>query len=290
MGEQIAEREALLFDPYRTTEAVSDAAAGGNVLAILTDSTSDEWHRQWERTPGASYEQMGIIETYELARSATAASPETQVVNPDLAVTTVQRPIELETLAELVDQYLDGWADSSSGTLVYVESIDTFLEGTDLNSLVGMVDQLLDSARNVDATVRVGIDTEGQSAQTTVRLCDRFETVYGSPLADAEAVAALERLRADDPTTFGYFRRHWRDALRALDASTRTYPQAKQLFEDATVREANPRMLGAALGALEQLGAIGLWGETVGANRYDLTNYDAEWAASLGIAVESLPN
>lgn len=290
MAGTISEQTALIYERQRGIETLRAEATGANVLAVLTDSSSDEWHRHWLREVGTPYEQMGIVETYELARSttATATEPATSVVNPDLAVTTVQRPVDPDELAVVVEQYLDGWADSEADTILYVESFDSFLDDLSLDALLHTTDRLLQHARAVDASVRVQFDDESASALATVRLGDRFESVVGTPIGDPTAVSALQRLRHDDPTNFGYLRSNWRDALRALDASTRTYPQAKQLHADVDTTETSPRTLGAALSALERLDALGLWGDNVGPNRYDLRSYDPEEVAIIGLAVESL--
>ena len=289
MGGPTDEREALLFDPHRGLEALSADAREKNVLAVLTESTSDEWHRRWERTTGGVHEQMGLVEMYDFARSTAAAEPTTRVVDADLAVTTMQRPLEADAFARVVERYLDGWADSAAETVLYVESLDALVDDFGVRTLLDATERILDAAEAVGATVRVGYADEDAPAVATVRLCELFDDVVGAPLPDADAVGALQRLRDDDPTNFGYFRRHWRDTLRALEASTRTYPQAKQLHADADVSDTSPRTLGASLSALERLDALALWGDTIGANRYDLTRYDAERAAALGLAAESLP-
>lgn len=288
MAGTISEQTALVLEPHRGVEALCAETIGTNVLAVLSESSSDEWHRRWQREVGTPYEQMGIVETYELARSSAAADPATNVVNPNLAVTTVQRPVDPDVLLRVVGQYLEGWADSDADTVLFVESLDAFLADLPVETLLATADAMLEHARDVDAAVRVQFDDAAAPAIATVRLEERFETVVGTPIGDPAAVAALERLRKDDPTNFGYFRSNWRDVLRALDASTRTYPQAKQLHADMPGTDTSPRTLGAALSALERLGALGLWGDTVGPNRYDLTSYDPEEVARFGLAVESL--
>lgn len=284
----ISERTALVLDPGRAAETLRTEATGANVLAVLGESSSDEWHRRWHREVGVPYEQMGIVETYELARSSAAAAPATNVVNPDLAVTAIRRPVDPAVLGRVVGQYLEGWADSDAGTFLFVESFDAFLADLPVETLLEMADGILERARDVDATVRVQFDDAAAPAIATVCLGERFETFVGTPIGDPAAVAALQRLRESDPTNFGYFRNNWRDALRALDASTRTYPQAKQLHADLVDTDTSPRTLGAALSALERLGALELWGDTVGPNRYDLTSYDSSEVAKFGLAVESL--
>lgn len=289
MGETNDNRETLVLDSLSVETVPIDEAAGTNVLALLTDATSDEWHRRWKGPGGPTYEQMGVIETYDIARSAAAApSPETHVVDSDLAVTTVQRSVDPGTLVDLVEQYLDGWAESPVETTVYIESLEAFrTDGSD-ERFVTVVTDLLERVRDANARLRAGFDAAPVPARTTVRIYDLFERIDGTPVADGGAVTALQRLREDDPTKFGYFRGHWRDALQALDASTRTYPQARQLHEDADVPDSTPRTLGAALSALERLDALALWGDTIGANRYDLTSYDPDRAAALGLAADSL--
>ena len=87
-----------------------------------------------------------------------------------------------------------------------------------------------------------------------------------------------------DSTTFGYFRRYWRDAMDVLDRVDRSYVQAGQLDTDLS-----SRTLGATLSAFAQLDALAVRADTNGPNRYDCQQYDPERAAELGIAVDSLP-
>lgn len=288
MGQATSGTRGWFVDPERGRELLRAEPNGQNVLAVLTDSTVDEWHRRWTHEIGQEYAQMAVVETYDLARSTAASTPQTTVVDRNLAVTTVQRPVDGPTLFGVIEQYLEGWAESAADTLLYIESLDAFLDDQALPTLLQTLERILEKATEVGATVRVHFDTETAPALATVRVRERLDDVVGAPIPDSDAVSAIHRLRADDPTNFGYFRRHWRDAMRALDASTRTYPQARQLHDDVTETDTSPRTLGAALTALERLGAISLWGDTVGANRYDLTSYDPERVASLGIAVESL--
>jgi hypothetical protein len=99
------------------------------------------------------------------------------------------------------------------------------------------------------------------------------------PVVDDEAERALtERLighlRESNPTNFGYLRHHWREAQTGLAAVEMSYPQSKQVPASIPNPETTPRTLGAALQALVPLGALDVWGNTVAANRYDLTRYD----------------
>jgi hypothetical protein len=106
---------------------------------------------------------------------------------------------------------------------------------------------------------------------------------------DHPLVGAVERLRRDDPTTFGYVRRHWSEAHEGVERCTRNYPQSRQVHAALAEPETTPRTLGATLSGLVRLGILDTWGETVGPTRYDLTAYDPErmWvlAAVLSTAV-----
>ncbi|TKX82986.1 hypothetical protein EXE43_26585, partial [Halorubrum sp. SS5] len=55
----------------------------------------------------------------------------------------------------------------------------------------------------------------GCSAECSAELLSRVEAVVDT---DAAATAAVKRLSRDDPTTFGYVRRHWAEARRGIEA------------------------------------------------------------------------
>jgi len=75
------------------------------------------------------------------------------------------------------------------------------------------------------------------------RVGDPVDVVIG-PDVDV-AATAVERLSCDDPTTFGYVRRHWAEAKRGIEACDRNYPQSKQVHAALTDPETTPRTLGA---------------------------------------------
>ena len=88
--------------------------------------------------------------------------------------------------------------------------------------------------------------------------------------------AALDQLQERNPTNYGYLRQHVEEVCRGIERSDRSYPNAKQLHAELSAPDSTPRALGAALKALESLGVIGIWSDSVGSNRYDLTEYDSE--------------
>lgn len=278
--------ELLAFGSERAFEELCERSAGRNVLAVLTESTADEWHRRWQRST-ATAEQLALVECYDLARSTATSGPETRVVSDTLAMATVQRPLDTDLLGDVLGQFLDGWEPGQSETLIYVESLDALLADTGQEELRDLFERLVDRTRSTGSGMVVAVDPETEAARAAVAFEDLLAERVGSPVPSAEATAAVQRLREADPTKFGYFRRYWRDALRALDRVDRAYPQASQLH-DAVETELSPRMLGAALSGLAWLDAISLRGNTNGANRYDRRSYDPEYAAQLGLAVESL--
>lgn len=97
-----------------------------------------------------------------------------------------------------------------------------------------------------------------------------------------DAVAEeLERLREECPTNYGYLVRQWGEVREGIEATTQNYPSAKQVHGAISDPESTPRTIGPALKALDSLDVIGLWSESVGANRYDLTEYDPVRSAAL---------
>ncbi|WP_239638680.1 MULTISPECIES: hypothetical protein [Halorubrum] len=112
---------------------------------------------------------------------------------------------------------------------------------------------------------------------------DGVDSLVGTdPEADA-----VELLAREDPTTFGYVRRHWAEAKRGIEACDRNYPQSKQVHAALADPETTPRTLGATLSGLVTLGALDTWSETVGPTRYDLTAYRPDRAWAIGVAVEA---
>jgi hypothetical protein len=271
--------ELLAFGHDRAMRTLREHAAGENLLAVLTESTADEWHRRWERS-GGDAEQLSLVDCFDLARGSTAAR--TNVVSDELVVSTLERPVTIEQLRSVLDRFLDGWEASPRGTVVYVESLAGLVADSDEET----VEELLERLSERTERERSGIvaTATGCSARETVAFGDVLSETAGEPTFDTDAPTAVRRLRVEDPTTFGYFRRYWRDAIEILDRVDRSYVQAGQLDTDLS-----SRTLGATLSAFAQLDALTVRADTNGPNRYDCRQYDSERAAELGLAVESLP-
>lgn len=272
----------LVFGRELGVEVLRERAAGRNILAVLTESTADEWLRQWERGAGNA-SRLGLVECYELARGSAARASNSVAVSGRLSFSTVQRPLDPDALSTALEKHLDEWGGEPEESLLYIESGDQLGAGRD------RVFQTLEhiAGRHDTPAVVVTVDPETDSTRRVVDLQHRLSETVGAPEPDSEAVRSVTRLREADPTTFGYLTQYWREALRALEAVERTYPRAKQLH-DAIESELSPRMLGAALSGLAWLDVISTRGETNGPNRYDCREYDPDRAARMGFAAESL--
>lgn len=271
--------ELLAFGVDRAMRTLRERAAGRHVLAVLTDSTADEWYRRWERS-GGDAEQVALVDCYDLARGSTAT--DTTVVSDDLAIARVERPATAERLRPLLDRFLDGWADSPHGTVVYLESLGDLREDSDRATVERLLDRLSERTRPAQSGLVAAVSD--CNARDTVAFDDLLAETVGEPAFDSDAPTAVRRLRLADPTTFGYFRRYWREAIEILDRTDRSYVQAGQLDT-----ELSSRTLGATLSAFAELDALAVRADTNGPNRYDCRHYDAERAAELGLAVETLP-
>lgn len=280
----VSEAPAVLaLGTERGREELQARAADRNVLAVLTDSTADEWYSRWDRqTPRG---RLGLVGYYEMVRGTAVERSETHIVDDNLAVSTVQRPVEAATLTDVLTEHLDRWEAETADTVIYIESIGPVLADAGNTAVLDMLEHLL-NAPNSPAIV-VSADPETLDAGAVVGLQDTLGETIGTPEPTVSDIATVSRLRAEDPTTFGYVQRYWREAVTAIEAANLTYPQAKQLHETVET-ELSPRMLGTTLSGLAWLDVLSLRGETNGPNRYDCRSYDPDRAARLGLAAESL--
>ncbi|WP_224335669.1 hypothetical protein [Haloprofundus halobius] len=245
-----------------------------DVVAVLTETTPDEWVDRWRTEVGPDPAGHTILTVDETTRSA-AASTSNGPLFGGISVTTTAAPVSPDVVADTLETALARPAPERE-LFVWVESLAPLSAGESTIPLLKTLRKLRESI-----TVTAVCHTETGPVDTAV--ADLFDSV-----AVAEPVSArIDRLRAENPTNFGYLRRHWRDTKRAIDQSTRSYPQARQLHADLGETETTPQSLGVALQALVELGVIELWNDTVGSNRYDLTTYDAELLDAVG---ESLAN
>jgi hypothetical protein len=260
--------------------SVRDGVAADRVVSVLFGTDVEAWRSGWDRTPGGPPTREAAVDVNDIARSGAAAS--TQVVpNNGLAYTVLGRDAEHERVLDAVADHLDGVPEGTVDLLVDDLAPVAAREGVD--AAVAFADRLRDRFGDGAKQVSIGCSFEG-SAELLSRVRDRVDTLVGT---DAAATAAVERLSRDDPTTFGYVRRHWVEAKRGIEACDRNYPQSKQVHAALTDPETTPRTLGATLSGLVTLGALDTWGDTVGPTRYDLTAYRPERTWAIGAALEA---
>lgn len=258
------------------------AGVGGVHVALLSGRSVDEWYRALESagpsSPGRSY----LIAVDETVRGGAATAPPDAGGRP-IVVGSVEAPLSdpVEYLETALSEVDDG--AGAAGTVVVDDIGALVADGTDVDSVV---EGLVDAAAAAGMQFHTAAATNGDAALSA--LSRRLPTADdGADRALTERLIA--HLRRSDPTNFGYLRNHWREARRGLTAVEMTYPQSKQIHACIPDPETTPRTLGAALQGLVTLGALDVWGDTVGANRYDLTRYDAARVDTIGSSLESIP-
>ncbi|KTG08428.1 hypothetical protein AUR64_19580 [Haloprofundus marisrubri] len=245
-----------------------------DVVAMLTEMTPDEWLDRWRREVGPDPAGHTILTVDETTRS-TAATTSNGPSFGGISLTTTTAPVAPDVVADTLETALTRPAPERE-LFVWVESLTPLSAGESTVPLLQTLRKLGESA-----TVTAVCHAETGSVDTAI--AELFDSVEVSEPVSAR----IERLRAENPTNFGYLRRHWRDTKQAIEQSTRSYPQARQLHADLEETETTPQSLGVALQALVELDVIELWSDTVGSNRYNLTTYDAELLDAVG---ESLAN
>lgn len=260
--------------------SVRDGVASNRVVSVLFGTDVEAWRSGWERRPAGPPTREAVVDVSGVARSGAAAS--TQVVpNNGLAYTVLGRDAESDRVLDAVDDHFDG---VPSGTVdVVIDDVAPVAARDGVDAAVAFADRLLERFGDRANRVAIGCSFEG-SAELLSRVGGRVDAVVG---ADADATTAVERLSRDDPTTFGYVRRHWAEAKRGIETCDRNYPQSKQVHAALTDPETTPRTLGATLSGLVTLGALETWGDTVGPTRYDLTAYRPERTWAVGAALEA---
>lgn len=248
-------------------------AAGRPHVALLCASTVDEWHRS---LGPAAPDTCHFVSVDDAVRGATAANGTGRAVGGGMYVSVLERPVP-----DPSPVLADAFEGTSGGSLV-VDDLSFLLQ--DADEAATALERLRTVATDASAELHVRLPDDAEAATTVAR--------HFTPVDDATArvVASegLSYLREADPTNFGYLRRHWEEARAGLEAVEMTYPQAKQVHAALPESETTPRTLGAALGGLVELGALDVWGDTVAANRYDLTAYDPERVAAIGDVIDSL--
>ena len=237
------------------------------VISVLFGTGIEEWRRGWRGSPGSGPSSEAIVSASDTTRGSTAT---TQVVpGRRLAYTMLDASTELDRVVDAVSTYVD----DSEGEVpsIVVDDIVPVITDRGVAAARSFVTALR-GLSGVDDVV-VGCSYRPEVAADVRSLFDPTGDV-GS--VDHPVAGALDRLHRDDPTTFGYVRRHWVEAREGMERCTRNYPQSRQVHAALSDPETTPRTLGATLSGLVRLGVLDTWGETVGSTRYDLTAYDPD--------------
>lgn len=246
-----------------TTEASDRSHVG-----VVAGRSIREWTRMTDSAgPRGSVERHVVKIGGEFRETATA-SVTTRQMRPDLRVTAASQPVG-ETWTKAVEKALS----ETDRAVVSVDDPRFLLLGEDPDARLAELSELAERV-----PVHIAVPDESVNTGPLARLVEPTDETAHERLA----TDGVEHLRKVNPTNFGYLRSHWREARRGLEAVEMTYPQSKQVHDAIPEPETTPRMLGAALQALVELGGLGVWGDTVAANRYDMTAYDPERVAVIG--------
>lgn len=269
-------REETVLHADVDSLARATGTAEGRHVGILSDHSVQEWQRRIDNTPSPTADRH-FVKLGGKLRSATASAGgvQTRPMGPNLDVTVVNDA----TAADLEHALDEAVPDTEECVLAVEDPSFLFAEDTDAGD---RLEEFLNLADERCETLHARVPNEPRAITTLAR---RFE------FADDRcrqwiAEMGVTQLRDDDPTNFGYLRSNWREARRGLEAVDMVYPQSKQIHEAIPEPDTTPRTLGAALQAFVELGALGVWGDTVAANRYDTRGYDPEMVDEIGRAVE----
>ncbi|MFW6317285.1 MAG: hypothetical protein ACOC06_02320 [Halorubrum sp.] len=257
---------------------VRDGAPPDRVISVLFGTGIEEWRRGWRDSPGPGPSGEAIVSVSDTTRGATAT---TQVVpGRRLAYTMLDASATFDRVIDAVSTHV---ADAEGpAPSILVDDIASVLSDRGLDATRSFVDALRDLTDVTD--VVVGCSYRPEVAAEVRSLFDPTEDVGR---VDHPVAGAFDRLRRDDPTTFGYVRRHWSEARDGVERCSRNYPQSRQIHAALPDPETTPRTLGATLSGLVRLGALDTWGETVGSTRYDLTAYDPDRMWAIGAVLSS---
>lgn len=261
---------------------VRDGAASEQVISVLFETGIEEWRRGWRQITGTLPKREAIVSASDLTRGAAMA---TQVV-PDrrLAYTVLGAPVDVERILDAVAGHVVDARDLEF--TVIVDDLEPLLAERGRDAVVEFTDGLRTRLEDCNGSVVIGCSYAERTAPSVASLFDPVDNVER---IDHSVDAALDGLRRDDPTTFGYVRHHWAEARTGVELCERNYPQAKQVHAILSESGTTPRTLGATLSGLVTLGVLDTWSETVGPTRYDLTAYKPArmWAIGATLATET---
>lgn len=277
----VSDRGAIHAD----AESMARAVGTGDHVALIARGTVDAWHRRVERAAPGSPDRSYLVSLDDTVRGAAATAtaattPQSRQVTNSVVLATAEAPFAgAESFRAVLSE---GLSDAADGGTVVVDDPSAFVPADADSGAV--VEEMLAVADEFGVEFHAVATGDGAVVAALARRLSGADT-------DADAAVAaqsLDYLRETDPTNFGYLRRYWREARRGLTAVEMTYPQSKQVHAALSDPETTSRTLGAALQALVKLGALGVWGDTVAANRYDLTQFDPARIDAIGAALDAL--
>ncbi|MFB6194339.1 MAG: hypothetical protein ABEI75_04675 [Halobaculum sp.] len=248
-------------------------AAAGRHVGVVAERTVREWYRLVEDDGRRDHHVVKI--GGEFREATTDDRVTTRELRPQLHVSAAREPVA-ESWTAAVERALDGAEEA----FVAFEDPTFLLTADAPESRLAELTAFTDRAEVALAVPDDDVINVGRLA--------RFVRAADDETHRRLADDGIEYLRTVDPTNFGYLRSNWREARRGLEAVEMTYPQSKQVHDAIPDPETTPRTLGAALQALVELGGLDVWGDTVAANRYDMTAYDPERVAAVGAAIDRL--
>jgi hypothetical protein len=259
---------------------VRDGAPPDRVISVLFGTGVEEWRRGWRESPGPGPSKEAIVSVSDTTRGATAT---TQVVpGRQLAYTLLDASVALDRVVDAISTHVDD-AEGPAPSVV-IDDIAPVLADRGIDVTRSFVEALRGLTDIADVTV--GCSYRPEVAADVRSLFDPTRDVGR---VDHPVAGAVDRLRRDDPTTFGYVRRHWPEAREGVERCSRNYPQSRQVHAALPDPETTPRTLGATLSGLVRLGVLDTWGETVGPTRYDLRGYDPDrlWVVGAVLAAST---
>lgn len=263
--------------------SVRDGDTDRPVVSVLFETGLEEWRRAWSDRIGGPPRREAVVVASDLSRGAVATTTTQVLPERRLAYTVLGADAGVDRILETVSGTLPEFEGSEPRVLL--DDLASFAVTRGATETVDTVERIATEAAVVDGSVTIGWSLSAASGSALPAILDRVDTIEG---VDPESMAAIARLKREDPTTFGYTRRYWVEAQRGIESCSRNYPQSKQVHATLSRPETTPRTLGATLSGLVSLGVLDTWTDTVGSTRYDLTAYDPTRMATVGIAFAAI--
>ncbi len=190
---------------------VRDGASSGRVITVLFGTGIEEWRRGWRGSPSSGPTREAIVSASDTTRGATAT---TQVVpGGRLAYTVLDASATLDRVTDAVSTHVDD-AEGEPLSMI-VDDITPVLTDRGVPATRSFVASLRELP-GVDEIV-VGC-SYGPEVATDIR--SLFDPIEDVERVDHPVAETVDRLRRDDPTTFGYVRRHWAEAREGVERCT----------------------------------------------------------------------